>query len=260
MDFPVRRVTWVISLAFIFRTLYDLCFKIVSFSCHAKSSWEKQISRRAGYPYWATRLQQPLQSRLPISISGRGGQWSQTWKNEEKMSSLGNAANLHLIRRTLMYLIQHKPDDVTSSLFFRAFVCVYCIHERYCPLPHAATPPSISTNTHTHNTLRNMVNMFHVPISTQIPWRNMLAAFLQCVCMRLLYPWSLFPLPAPLHPTPLSQPIYETMVHLEDGKRSANTNRKSNSVSKSDLECSFWNRQKHIQVTCKNLAFSLWLA
>ena len=52
LDFWISRrarVSWMISLAFIFRTLYDLCFKIVSFSCHAKSSWEKQISRRAGY-------------------------------------------------------------------------------------------------------------------------------------------------------------------------------------------------------------------
>ena len=38
IDFPARRVTWVISLAFIFRTLYKLCFKFASFSCHAKSS------------------------------------------------------------------------------------------------------------------------------------------------------------------------------------------------------------------------------
>ena len=68
------------------------------------------------------------------------------------MSSLGNAANLHLIRGTLMYPIQHMSHDVTSLLLFNAFVCVYCIHERYCPLPHSATPPSISTHTHTHTT------------------------------------------------------------------------------------------------------------
>ena len=65
MDFPARRVTWVISLAsilaFIFRTLSDLCFQIASFSCHAKSSWGKQNFRRARYPYWATRLQQRRQ-------------------------------------------------------------------------------------------------------------------------------------------------------------------------------------------------------
>ena len=54
MDFPARRVTWVISWAFIFRTLYDLCFKIVSFSCHAKSPWEKLISRRAGCAHVAS--------------------------------------------------------------------------------------------------------------------------------------------------------------------------------------------------------------
>ena len=48
-----------------------------------------------------------------------------------------------------MYLLHHISDDVTSLLFFSAFVCVYCIHERYCPLPHSATPPSISTHTHT---------------------------------------------------------------------------------------------------------------
>ena len=153
VDFPARRVTWMISWAFIFRTLYVLCFKIVSFSCHAKSSWEKQVSRRAGYPYWATRLQQRLQSRLPISISGWGGQWSQTWKNEEKMSPVGNAANLHLIRGTLTYLIQHISHDVTSLLFvFSAFVCVYCIHEGYCAFSHSATPLNISTHTHTHTT------------------------------------------------------------------------------------------------------------
>ena len=115
------------------------------------------------------------------------------------------------------------------------------IHERFCPLPHSATPPSIPTHiTHTHNTLRNVFNMVHVSISTHIPWRNMLAAFLQCMCMRLLYPRRLFPLPAPLRPTPLSPPINETMAHFEDGKRrSANTNMKSNTVSKRDLECCF---------------------
>ena len=59
------------------------------------------------------------------------------------MSSLGQAANLHLIRGTLLYLIQHISHDVTSLLFFSAF----CIHERYCPLPHSATPPNISTHT-----------------------------------------------------------------------------------------------------------------
>ena len=56
-------------------------------------------------------------------------------------------------------------------------------------------------------------------------------------------------LPAPLHPTALSQPIYETMAHLEDGKRSANTNMKSNSVSKSDLGAVF--------ETAKNISRSL---
>ena len=66
------------------------------------------------------------------------------------MSSLGNAANLHLIRGTLMYLTQqHLSHDVTSLLFFSALVCVYCIHERYCPFP---TPPSHQVFRHTHTT------------------------------------------------------------------------------------------------------------
>ena len=65
------------------------------------------------------------------------------------MFSLENAANLHLIRRTLMHLIQHISHNATSLLCFSVSVCVYCIHERSCPLPHWATPPSISTHAHT---------------------------------------------------------------------------------------------------------------
>ena len=77
--------------------------------------------------------------------------------------------------------------------------------------------------------------------------------FNACVCVYYIHE-GYFPSQPPSTPThyhPLSQPIYETNAHLEDGKRSANTNMKPNSVSNSHLECGFWSRQKHIRSRVK---------
>ena len=87
----------------------------------------------------------------------------------------GNAANLHLIRGTLMYLIQHISHDVTSLLFFSAFVCVYCIHERYCPLPHSATSPSFSTHTHTTHYVPVVPHKAVAEVSKRANYRRLVA-------------------------------------------------------------------------------------
>ena len=138
------------------------------------------------------------------------------------MSSLGNAANLHLVRGSL-YVSNSTHIPWCNILALLQRIRMRLLYP-----------------------LRGMFNMFHVSISTHIPWCNMLAAFLHCMCMPFTISMKVI---SPLSP-PRRHPTISTYL-WDNGILSATQTWNGTSVSKSDLECGFWSRQEHIQATCK---------
>ena len=198
--------------------------------------------------------QQRLQSRLPISISGRGGQWSQTWKNEEKMSLWGpNTRNPYAPHST------HVPWCNILALL-NALACVYCIHERYCP-PSPLRHPTEYFDTHTHTTHYIMCSTCSMYLS-QHTFHDVTFSplfFNACVCVYYIHE-SYFLFPAPSTPSHYLNPSMRQWRIWNMVSRSPTQTWNRTSFQKVTWSAVFEAAENIFRSLVKNLVFSLWLA